>query len=300
VHSEENAARYKLGQRGLYLSVAAYLLLSAGKIGAGYQGGSQSLIADGWNNISDVLSSLVIMLGLYIAQKPADHDHRYGHVRAETAAALIAGFLMAVVGIDVVKDAVGSLFAPELKGAPHPLAMYAALAGAVLMYGVYLFNRNIAQRTENAAVMAAAHDNRSDALVSVGTAIGIGAAQLGWHWADPLLALLIGLIILRTAWQIGYEAIHTLMDGFDAEKLAKIEAKIAAVEGVRQVLDIRGRHYGRAVHVDVTIGVDAHLTVMESHALTEKVEAKLIGTDGIERVVIHVEPVADRGVKRHS
>ncbi len=290
MQEEQSENRYRLGKKGVYLSIIAYLLLSVTKIGFGEMTDARALVADGWNNVSDVLASLVILLGLWIAQKPADHDHRYGHVRAETTASLIAALLMAVVGVDVLIEALETFASGRIIAAPDPLAIVIAAVGALLMFLVYRINRRIAERTNNAAVMAAAYDNRSDAWVSVGALLGIGAAQLGWYWADPVLAAVIGILILRTAWEVGYEAVHNLMDGFDAKHLAKIEAQIEQIDGIYEVMDIRARYLGSAVHVDVTIGVDHHLTVVESHDLTERVEAKLIGKEGIERVYIHVEP----------
>lgn len=287
---KQNESRYLLGKKGVYLSIFAYLLLSVTKIGFGEMTEAKALVADGWNNISDVLASLVILWGLWLARKPADLDHRYGHVRAETTASLIAALLMAFVGVDVLIEAIGGFASGRITAAPDPLAIVIAAAGALVMYLVYRVNRRIAERTQNAAMMAAAYDNRSDAWVSVGALLGIGAAQFGWYWADPVLAAVIGVLILRTAWEVGHEAVHALMDGFDAQHLAKIEAQIEQIDGIHEVMDIRARYQGSAVHVDVTIGVDHHLTLVESHDLTERVEAKLIGKEGIERVHIHVEP----------
>jgi cation diffusion facilitator family transporter len=278
------------GQKGLYFSIFAYIFLSALKIGFGLYAGSKALVADGWNNVSDVMASLVILFGLMIARKPADQDHRYGHFRAETAAALIASILMVIVGLDVLKQTIAALLTSEAVVSPDPLSLYIALFAAIVMYFVSRYNQRTAEKTNNLALMAAAYDNRSDALVSVGAAVSIGVAELGWTWADPIVAVLIGLIILKTAWKVGYEAVHALMDGFDAEKLSEIEQQVEQVEGIRQVLEVRARFHGSAVHVDVTVGVDHHLTVVESHALTEKIEEKLVGYEGIERVYVHVEP----------
>ncbi|MGC5325831.1 cation diffusion facilitator family transporter [Brevibacillus sp. SYSU BS000544] len=283
--------RIEKGQKGLYLSIVVYVLLSIIKIGTGLYTSSQALMADGWNNTSDVFSSLAILTGLIISKKPADHDHRYGHYRAQTAAALIAALLMAIVGINVFRETILSFMEQDSIQAVDPIAMYVAGSSAVLMYFVYLYNLSLARKTKNLAVLAAAYDNRSDAMVSAGALIGILLTQFGLGWADPIVALVVGGMILKTAWDVGYEAIHSLMDGFDVQKLEEIEQRINRVEGIREVLEIRARYHGSAVHVDATIGVDHDLTVAESHWLTERVEEKLIGYEGIERVYVHVEPV---------
>lgn len=283
--------RIEQGQKGIYVSIVAYILLSVIKISVGLYTGSQALMADGWNNTSDVFSSLAILAGLIISKKPADHDHRYGHYRAQTAAALVAALLMGIVGFTVLRETVLSVIEQDKIQIVDPLAIYVAGGSAVIMYAVYLYNRSLAERTKNLAVLAAAYDNRSDALVSIGALVGILVARLGWGWADPIVALLVGGLILKTAWNVGYEAIHSLMDGFDDQKLACIEKRIDQVEGIREVLELRARYQGNAVHVDATIGVDHDLTVAESHWLTERVEEELIGFEGIERVYVHVEPV---------
>lgn len=284
------ADRIEPGQKGLYFSIVAYVLLSALKIGFGLHAGSKALVADGWNNVSDVIASLVILFGLVIARKPADQDHRYGHFRAETAAALIASILMLIVGFDVLKGTIASMFSAEAVVSPEPQSLLVAIIAAIIMYVVYRYNKRMAEKTNNLALLAAAYDNRSDALVSVGAAVSIAVAELGWTWADPIVAVLIGLIILKTAWKVGYEALHVLMDGFDAKKLSEIEQQVEQVDGIRQVVEVRARLHGSVVHVDVTVGVDHHLTVVESHELTEKIEEKLVGYEGIERVYVHVEP----------
>ncbi len=286
--------RIEEGQKGIYLGLAVYILLAIAKISTGIYADSQALVADGWNNTSDIFSSLAILVGLFIAKKPADHDHRYGHYRAQTAAALVAALLMGIVGLDVLQETIRTFFAGEAERRPEPIAMYVAGISAVIMLLVYRYNRYLGERTNNLAVLAAAFDNRSDGLVSLGTLVGIGASNLGLGWADPVVALIVGGIILKTAWEVGYEAIHSLMDGFDEEKLASIETKIRQVDGIREVLDLRARYQGSTVHVDVTIGVDEDLTVVESHQLTENVEEQLLGYEGIERVYVHVEPAAKK------
>ncbi|MBO8164635.1 MAG: cation transporter [Brevibacillus sp.] len=284
--------RLKQGKRGVLISIAVYGLLGCAKLGFGWYAASRALVADGWNSASDVLASLAILIGLMVAGKPADNDHRYGHFRAETAAALVAALLMAYVGVDLLLGTLRLLISAQTVEPPHPLAIYAAVGSALMMYVVYRINRSIAEKTNNLAVLAAAYDNRSDALVSCGAAVGIIAAQGGIGWLDPVVALLVSGVILKTAWEVGAEAIHSLMDGFKEEKLNQIAERIEQVEGVREIIDLRARYHGSVVHVDVTIGVDHHLNVVESHRLTEWVEQKLLGYENIQRVYVHVEPAA--------
>jgi len=283
--------RLTQGKKGVYVSIATYVLLAVVKILIGVSAASHALVADGWNNATDVAASIAILIGLNIATKPADQDHRYGHFRAETAAALIAAIVMAVVGLDVIRSGIKSLFSEKAIGAPDILSLYVALGSALLSYMVFRYNYTIGKRTNNMAVLATAYDNRSDALVSMGTVAGVGFAQAGFYWADPIVACVVGIMILKTGWIVGREAVHSLMDGFEEEKLSEFQVQIKKVEGVREVIDLRARYHGSHVHVDVTIGVDHHLTVIESHQVTERIEEALLGLHTeVERVYVHVEP----------
>ncbi|WP_232697784.1 cation diffusion facilitator family transporter [Brevibacillus daliensis] len=282
---------HKRGRRAISLSIAVYLLLSTAKILVGAYTESEALTADGMNNITDVGASIMLMIGMIISRKPADHNHQYGHVRAETAGALLAAFMMAAVGIEVVISAIGKLITPNtITAAPELLSTVVAIVSALILYILSRYNMKVADETSNLAVKAAAYDNRSDAIVSIGTLIGIAVAQLGWLWADAAMAVIVGIIILKTAYVLGKEAINRLMDGFEEDKRLEIKDRIMEIEGVRNVTELRARYQGSAVHVDCIIEVSPLLTVEESHDLTDEIEIHLEGFCGIERTLIHVEP----------
>ncbi|AGE22131.1 cation efflux protein [Geobacillus sp. GHH01] len=276
------------------LSIFVYLLLSAGKLLAGGVFGSDAVEADGWNNLSDIIASSAVYIGMKIAKKPRDCNHPYGHSRAENISSLLAAFLMMSIGIDVITSGVRSLFGKEKAAAPDVLAAVVALASAAVMIGVYAINRRLARRTNSMALAAVAKDNLSDALVSIGAAIGIAGARLGWPWLDPLAALVIGAMIGRTAWEVFMETAHTLTDGFDEQQLAVYKDEIAAVSGVRDVADIKARMLGNDIVLEVTIRVDSHLTVAKSHEIADEVERLMRNRHNIRATHVHVEPEAVR------
>ncbi len=140
-------------------------------------------MADGLNNTTDIIASIAVLIGLRISQRPPDDNHQYGHLRAETIASLIASFIMMVVGLQVLFDSLVNLWNP-IRETPSPLTAYVALGSAVIMYVVYRYNLNLAKKIGSSAVKAAAYDNRSDALVSIGTAIGIFGAIIGFSIID--------------------------------------------------------------------------------------------------------------------
>jgi len=280
----------KQGEKGAWVSIIAYLVLSAVKLGAGYWFASGALVADGFNNLTDIVASVAVLIGLRISQKPPDKDHRYGHFRAETIAALIASFIMATVGIQVLISAVKSLMSPE-HTAPDLTSAWIALAAAACMGGVYLYNRNLARKINNQALFAAAKDNMSDALVSIGAAVGIIGAQFGLPWLDPVAALLVGIIICKTAWDIFYSCTHALTDGFDEKELGKLKATIAKTKGVKAIKDIKARAHGSNVLIDVIVQVDPGLSLIESHRICDDIEQRMERKHNILGIHVHVEPL---------
>lgn len=280
----------KEGEKGAWVSIAAYIALSALKLAIGYMFVSGALVADGYNNLTDIVASVAVLVGLRISQKPPDKDHPYGHFRAETIAALIASFIMATVGIQVLITAVRSLIASE-HTTPNMITAWVALFSAVCMGAVYWYNSRLARKINNQALMAAAKDNLSDALVSIGAAVGIVGSQFGMPWLDPVAALLVGIIICKTAWGIFYSSTHALTDGFDEKELTTLRATIAKTKGVIAIKDIKARVHGSNVLVDVIVLVDPELSLIESHRICDEIERRMGRKHNIMGVHVHVEPL---------
>jgi cation diffusion facilitator family transporter len=279
----------KKGEKGAWISIGAYLLLSAIKLAAGWIFASDALTADGFNNVTDIAASLAVLIGLRISRKPPDEDHPYGHLRAETIAALIASFIMATVGLQVLIAAVRNLWKGNFVS-PKLEAGWVALAAAAIMLGIYAYNVRLARRIQNQALMAAAKDNRSDAYVSIGAAAGIFGSHLGFPWLDAVAAIIVGIIILKTAWDIFTDATLTLTDGFDVQQLLNLRSTVERTEGVKAINDIRARIHGSTVLVDVIIAVDPSMSLMESHQICDIIEQRMMRKHGIQNVHVHVEP----------
>lgn len=289
VADSQASAQNRASQKGAWLGITTYVVLTAGKIGVGLWSGSKALVADGINNLTDVVGNVAVLFGLKVAGRPADDEHRYGHGRAEAVASMVVASVMGLVGLDVGISAAGAVFQPNLT-APHPASIWVGLVAALVMWAVYRHNLNLAHRTHSKALEASALDNRSDAFTSLGAVAGILGSQLGWRWLDPMAGAVVAVIIIHTAFQIGREAAHTLMDGFETEKIERITEKVAQVEGVQAVYAVRARHMGNDVAVEVTIGVSPNLSVVEAHGVADRVEQSLQGFMDIEHVHVHAEP----------
>lgn len=286
---KEKYNELKLGERGAIISILAYICLSIIKLMIGYSSDSAALRADGLNNTTDIIASIAVLIGLKLSQRPPDKDHGYGHWKSETIASMIASFIMVAVGIQVIIEAIITIFQEE-KQSPDILAAYVASISGLVMYFVYRYNKKLALRIKSKAVMAAAKDNISDAWVSIGTAVGIFGSQFNLPWLDTLTAIIVGILICKTAWDIFREASHELSDGFDENKVYLYRDVITRVDGVKGVKEIKGRNYGNNEVLDVVILVNSTLDIKEAHDIATHVERVMIKDYGVYDVHVHVEP----------
>lgn len=279
----------KLGEKGAWISIVTYLILAAIKLYIGIIGHSEGLTADGLNNTTDIISSVAVLIGLKIAQKPPDGDHSYGHYRAESIASLVASFIMLSIGLQVIGGGVKNFFS-DTSNQPDWLTAWIALICAVIMYFVYRYNYHLGKKINSSSIKAVAYDNRSDALVSIGAFIGILGTNFGIDYLDVIAAIIVGLIICKTSWSIFRESAHALTDGFDTMLLCKMEETIFQTPGVRKIIAVKARTHGNQIFVDATICVDPYLNVIESHQITEIIEEQLFKQYHVTKSLIHIEP----------
>ncbi|GLX69639.1 cation diffusion facilitator family transporter [Paenibacillus glycanilyticus] len=280
----------KLGEKGAIISIIAYIILSILKLGTGFISGSEALKADGLNNATDIAASVAVLIGLRLARKPADEDHPYGHWKSETIASLIASFIMMAVGLQVLYQAITKISHGQ-EESPDLIAAWVGIFCSIVMFFVYKYNKQLANKINSQAVMAAAKDNLSDALVSIGTVIGIVGSQINLPWLDPLAAVMVGIIICKTAWEIFRESSHHLSDGFNEDTIKSFKQVVLDVDGVEGIKDIKARSYGSNAVVDVTVLINADLGFQEAHHVTTKVEDALKSSSHeVYEVHIHYEP----------
>lgn len=287
--NEKKYSALKRGERGAIISIAAYLFLTVIKLIVAHIAESTALKADGLNNSTDIIASIALLIGLRLSRKPPDADHPYGHWKSETLASLIASLIMFIVGIQVFCDAVSSLMRVRTSS-PDPFAIYIALFSAAVMFAVAYYNTRLGKAINSQAVIAASKDNLSDAYVSIGTAIGIAGTFLHFYWLDAFTALIVALLICKTAWSIFYQATHQLTDGYDENKVALYTETLNHITDVKGVKDLKARWYGNNSVIDVTIFVDANLNIQKAHDIANHVEDILAKEHNIYKVTVHVEP----------
>ena len=281
----------KLAERGVWVSIAAYIFLSLLQLGVAQITNSASLLANGFNNVTDILGNIAIVIGLRIARIPSDNDHTYGHWKVESIASLISSFIMFFIGFEVLRQTIVG-FIEGSSTEINPVGAAVALFSAFVMIGVYLYSSRLAKKTQSKALEASSKDNLSDALTSLGTTVAIVAAALHWIWLDRIMAHVICGFILKTAYDIFRDSVFSLSDGFDDNLLADYKEAIELVNKVKSVKMIRGRTYGSNIFLDVVVEMSRDLSVYESHAATEKIERMLMAGFDVYDVDVHVEPAA--------
>ncbi|MGO3610499.1 cation diffusion facilitator family transporter [Enterococcus malodoratus] len=279
----------KKAELGAVISIVAYIAVSAMKLTVGNLANSEALRADGLNNFTDILASVAVLIGLRIAQKPADEEHRYGHWKAENVASLVTSFIMLLVGLQVLYSSILSVINKKTES-PDMTAAIVGIVSAVIMYGVYFFNKRLSEEVKSPGLLAAAKDNRSDAWTSIGTAIAVFAASFNLGWLDSLAAIIVALLILKTAIDIFKDSVFSLSDGFDQEQLDQYNQAISRIKQIQSVKSIKGRNYGANIYLDVTVTMRPDLTVKESHDIADQIEHLLQEKFQIFETDVHVEP----------
>lgn len=279
----------QLARRGIYLSIVTYVIISTAKLLVGSNFDSDAVFADGLNNFTDSFASIALLVGMILSQRPADQNHRYGHYKIETITTLIMSFVIFYIGITVTIDSTTALI-NQAYAAPTPINAVVGLSSGVIMSGVYWYNNRLGNKLNSPSLKASAKDNLSDALTSFATALSVVLSRTGILWLDGAMAIVVGLIIIKSGYDIFKESAFSLSDGFPQEDLDNYRKIVLMEPGVRAVSDIRGRNYGANVYIDITILVDPEISVQAGHAITEKVESALQKTEDVTAIDVHVEP----------
>ena len=279
----------KKAELGAIISIVAYILISILKLTVADLAHSEALRADGLNNFTDILASIAVLIGLRISRKPADAEHRYGHWKAENVASLVTSFIMLLVGLEVLYSSVQSVIQHKTES-PDMTAAIVGIFSAIVMYAVYFFNKRLSEEVQSSGLLAAAKDNRSDAWTSIGTAVAVFGASFNLGWLDSAAAIVVALLILKTAIDIFRDSVFSLSDGFDETQLTRYTRTIEQLPKIRAVKSIKGRSYGANIYLDVTVTMNPQLTVKESHDIADQIEELLQEEFQIFETDVHIEP----------
>ena len=284
----------KLGYREGLVSVILNLLLFVLKYYAGIASASLALIADAWHTLSDSLTSLVVIFGIKLSSKKPDKEHPFGHGRWEQISALIIAILLALIGVEFMKDAIAKLRGHEAADfARYILAREesATVASIVLKEGLARYAFYIARKTGNAAVKADGWHHRSDALSSLMVLAGLFLSPYFW-WIDSVLGMLISFMLFYAAYGIIREAVNKILGEEPSEEvIGKVEQIVKAEMGnVAYPHHYHIHHYGDHIEFTFHIQVPGEETVEEAHRKATLIEMQ-IKTELKIDATIHIEPL---------
>lgn len=274
------------------------MLLLLFKFVAGIVGHSAAMVADAVHSLSDFVTDIIVLVFVHISGKPKDKSHDYGHAKYETLAMTIIGAALLAVAIGIEYSGLTQIILWAQGGnlaAPGMLAMWAALLSIVLKEAVYHYSMAKARQLNSQAVEANAWHHRSDALSSIGTAIGIGGAIfLGQRWTvlDPIASIIVGMFILKVSVDLLRNGVGDLMEQSLPDAIENEILQLAAsVPGVAEPHDLRTRRLGNHYAIELHILMDGDITLREAHNKADEVEAILRQHYGPDtHIAVHVEP----------
>ncbi|MBN2797675.1 MAG: cation transporter [Deltaproteobacteria bacterium] len=283
------------GTRITWVGAAANVALVAIKIGGGLAGGSAAVVADGFHSLSDLLSDLVVLVGLRLGARGPDESHPFGHRRLETMASAWVGLILVATAVVLMVDAARSLIHGETSH-PTGLALVVTVLSLVVKEGLFQWTLRVGRAIRSPSVVANAWHHRSDAYSSVGVLVGVGAAMLfpAWAWLDGVAAFAVGGLVLHAGWEIVRDASREMTDRApDAEVVREIAARIDATDRVVGHHALKVRAMGGQLLIQVHVVVDGALTVGEGHDIAEGVEVDLLSMPDVLDVIVHVDPDGD-------
>lgn len=279
------------------ITIVVNFFLAALKLTGGLLGNSAALVSDAVNSCSDVLSTIIVIIGVAVANKPSDADHPYGHERLECVASIILAVMVFASGALIGYDGIVSLVTGEYKSVPAPetLALIAAAVSVVVKEFMYRFTRYEAKKANSVSLKAAAWDHRSDAISSLGTLLGVGATlAFNMKIFDVIASVIVCVFIIKTAVKIFIESIDELTDKSCPEKQTEeIKNALLSIDGVLSVDSLKTRVFGNKIYVDAEIGAYENLSLKAAHNIAEKAHSAIEGLDGrIKHCMVHVNPVS--------
>jgi cation diffusion facilitator family transporter len=288
---------YGRSQRAALWGVAIALTLGIAKLVGGLSGNSVALVSDGVHSLGDALASAAVWGALFWAQRPADREHPYGHMRAEAIAGSNVSLVLILSGLWVGWEAVSTWGEPSPPPGAYTLAI--AAASVVLNEWLFRYSRRVANRTGSRAVLAASWDQRLDAFGSLAVLVGLTLAYAGgepFHAADHVAAILVALVILWAGGHLFYHSLHELMDRqADPDLLAKLRREAEEVAGVVRVEKLLARKTGLEYLVDIHVEVDPEVSVRQGHAIGHTVKARIMDRNvTVKDVLVHIEPAQMR------
>jgi len=275
-------------------SIIGNVILSAFKLFAGVFAHSAAMVSDSVHSLSDVFSTIIVMIGVKMANQKSDREHPYGHERFECVAAIVLAAVLFATGIGIGWAGVQKAIAGNYGKAVVPglLALVAAITSIIVKEVMYWYTRAAAKKTNSSALMADAWHHRSDAFSSIGSFFGIFGARLGFPILDPLASIVICLFILKAAFDIFRDAVGKMTDrACDEQTVAEMHEVILTQEEVEGIDQLKTRLFGDKIYVDVEIRVNGSFTLEAAHNRAQCVHDVIEEQfPKVKHCMVHVNP----------
>ena len=295
-------------ERSIYrVTIAGSIInavLLAFKFAAGILGGSAAMIADAVHSLSDFMTDIVVLLFVKLGNKPQDEDHDYGHGKYETLATAVIGMALMGVGGMICFNGIAktwSVINGDVLKSPGWIAFIAAVVSLLLKEWAFHFTDRVGRAVQSQAVQANAWHHRSDALSSIGAALGIGGAiLLGREWVvlDPIAAIIVSFFILRAAYQLIKQATDELLEASLPQDVEQEIIALASKEPeVTDIHNLRTRSIGNSFAIEMHLRMPGETSLYEAHQHTRNIEQRLRSRFGEHtHIALHIEPLKVNGV----
>ncbi len=268
------------------------VILFASKLVGGILGRSSVLVADSLDSLTDFVGDIIILSGIWIAGKPPDKKHPYGHYKAESIVTAVVGIIIVASATVMMANNIISLVQGEFQ-TPAKWTLFIAIISIIGCVVTYLYLTNKSKQYSSPALEAGALHKLADALTSVAAAAGISLSVFfGVKWGDSVASIVVAIWVIRTGIKIIFRGGHELLDGAPDDNFKnQISNSIAAVPGVERVIQMRMRTAGGKVFIHADISVSSQLSISDAHIIAHRVRDKIISEySRLADVVIHTEP----------
>jgi cation diffusion facilitator family transporter len=290
--------RFAAAQKSTWVSIVINLLLTFFQVIGGFISHSQALMADGLHSLSDLMSDVLVLYANRHGNRHADANHPYGHARVETAATLILGTFLAVLGVGLLVAATLRLQHPESVQAVNPLALIVAIIALLAKEGMFRYMLAVAKKVRSQMLVANAWHARSDAASSLVVIVGVLGNLLGYTFLDLVAAAVVGVMIAHMGGKLALEALSELIDtGLDEKEVAAIRQTLRNVPGVAGLHELRTRKMADNALVDAHVLVDPRISVSEGHYIAETARQAVLNKHHVLDVMVHIDPEDDCTIK---
>lgn len=259
------------------IAIIANCILTVLNIAVGLMSGSYALVSEGAHTLSDVATSVIAFIGFRIGQKPADDEHPIGHGRAEAISGLVIVVFLAMVAYEIITGAFDKILNPEMITVPDTYAAIMAVFGILINYSISEYIIKIGKEIRSPAIVADGKHQKTDIFSSVAILIGVIVSNMGYPILDPIVGLIIGLLIIKTAFEIAKENIDNIMGKVPSQELINRIRNVAnKTPNVQNAHNIKVDYLGSYVTVYLHIELDGDMTLNESHEIVHAVENNIM------------------------